>query len=362
LLLFHVPELTVSGIEMIAAALPSRVQPAWLRSQRFDLGLILGVAALALTAGLAAVAAPRWLELIVILDLWLLGYHHVVSTFTRLCFDRQSMRRHWFLLFGLPPLVLAAVMALVMGIGAWTVVTIYFYWQWFHYARQSYGVSRAYRHAAGGVLPEPGWLSAAVIYLPATWGILSRSAQNPSSFLGLPLQLVQVPAVLVDVAGVLSMMVVAVWLWFRISVAWRSTMPMAHTLYMVSHVLIFVVGYVLIEDVTAGWLVANVWHNAQYILFVWLFNNRRFEGRSQPQARFLSLISQRKNFFLYIGVCLAISSLVYTAIASALPHAQLPALAAAAIAYQTINFHHYIVDAVIWRRRKPAAGGGAATA
>ena len=26
---------------------------------------------------------------------------------------------------------------------------------------------------------------------------------------------------------------------------------------------------------------------------------------------------------------------------------------AAAIAYQTINFHHYIVDAVIWRSRKP---------
>jgi uncharacterized membrane protein SirB2 len=132
-------------------------------------------------------------------------------------------------------------------------------------------------------------------------------------------------------------------------------MPMAQTLYVLSHVAIFYVGYVVIDDVTAGWLVANVWHNAQYILFVWWFNNRRFEGRSQPQARFLSLISQRRNIVLYVGVCLAISTLIYTAIASALPYVQLPALAAAAIAYQTINFHHYIVDAVIWRRGKPAA-------
>ena len=131
---------------------------------------------------------------------------------------------------------------------------------------------------------------------------------------------------------------------------------MTHTLYMLSHVVIFVVGYVLIQDVTAGWLVANVWHNAQYILFVWLFNNRRFEGRSDPQARFLSLISQRRNLFLYVGVCLAISTMVYTAIATSLPYLQLSALAAAAIAYQTINFHHYIVDAVIWRSRKAKFG------
>ena len=340
---------------MLTVAIPLRVQPAWLRSPRFDLGLIVGVAALALTAGLTAATSPRWLELIVMLDLWLLGYHHVISTFTRLCFDRQSLRRHWFLLVGLPPLVLAVVMALVLGVGAWTVVTIYFYWQWFHYARQSYGISRAFRHAAGGTLPESEWLSAAVIYLPAVWGILSRSAQNPSSFLGLPLHLMPVPELLVDLAAVAAVAVIVAWSSIRLRSAWRGAMPIAHTLYVLSHVAIFYVGYVVTEDVTVGWLVANVWHNAQYILFVWLFNNRRFQDRAEPQARFLSLISQRRNILLYLGACLAISSLVYSAIVAALPSIQLPALAAAAIVYQTINFHHYIVDAVIWRRRKPAS-------
>jgi hypothetical protein len=347
---------------MLTAAIPLRVQPAWLRSPRFDLGLILGVAALALTAGLTAASSPRWLELIVTLDLWLLGYHHVVSTFTRLSFDRHSVRQHRFLLFGLPPLVLAAVMALVLGVGAWLVVTIYFYWQWFHYARQSYGISRAFQHAAGSRLSEPGWLTAAVIYLPAVWGILSRSAQNTQSFLGLPLHLIPVPDWVVSVAGVAAVAAVGAWLWIRLTSAKRTPMPLAHTLYVLSHVVIFYVGYVVIEDLTAGWLVANVWHNAQYILFVWLFNNRRFDGRSDVQARFLSLISQRRNFFLYLGVCLSISSLVYVAIASALPHLPMPALAAAAIVYQTINFHHYIVDAIVWRRRKPPAGGVAAVA
>ncbi len=34
-----------------------------------------------------------------------------------------------------------------------------------------------------------------------------------------------------------------------------------------------------------------------------------------------------------------------------LPFAVLPAMA---VVYQTINFHHYIVDAIIWRRKKVA--------
>ena len=237
---------------MLAATLSSHVQPAWLRSPRFDLGLILGAAALALTAGLTAVRSPQWLELIVTLDLWLLGYHHVISTFTRLCFDRQSMRQHWFLVFGLPPLVLAAVMAMVLGVGAWLMVTIYFYWQWFHYTRQSYGISRAFGHAAGRGRGKSEWLSGAAIYLPAIWGILSRSSQSGSSFLTLPLYRIPVPGWFVDIAAIAAIAVVVAWLWTRVSAARREAMPMAHTLYVLSHIVIFYVGYVAIDDVTTG--------------------------------------------------------------------------------------------------------------
>src|SRR3546814_8241696 len=40
-----------------------------------------------------------------------------------------------------------------------------------------------------------------------------------------------------------------------------------------------------------------------YILFVWLFNNRRFNGTIDPKRVFLSTISQNGRFALYIGVC-----------------------------------------------------------
>jgi hypothetical protein len=113
---------------------------------------------------------------------------------------------------------------------------------------------------------------------------------------------------------------------------------------------IFYVGYIGIEQINPGWLVLNVWHNAQYVLFVWLFNTNRFKSGIDPEARFLSTISQPKNAWRYFGCCLAVSTLIYGAIQVAMP------LGALVVVYQTINFHHYIVDALIWKLRRKEVG------
>ncbi|MCZ6665461.1 MAG: hypothetical protein O7B81_09165, partial [Gammaproteobacteria bacterium] len=99
-----------------------------------------------------------------------------------------------------------------------------------------------------------------------------------------------------------------------------------------------------------GWLVVNIWHNAQYIVFVWLFNNNRFKSGTDPKARFLSTISQEQNAWRYFAVCFGLSTLIYLTISN-VTAALLPLTI---VIYQTINFHHYIVDGVIWKiRRKP---------
>ena len=86
------------------------------------------------------------------------------------------------------------------------------------------------------------------------------------------------------------------------SQAWREgRLAAVHTLYMLTHFTIFSVGYLLIEDITYGWLVINIWHNAQYILFVWMFNTRRFKDGIDPEARFLSYISQPGRLWLYLA-------------------------------------------------------------
>ncbi len=331
-----------------------------LRSPTFDWTLIAGTAMLAIASGLAVAADPRLFAPVLALDLWLLGYHHVVATFTRLAFDAESFRENRFLVTWLPVMVLTAVLGLALTAGAWSLATLYLYWQWFHYTRQSYGISQAFRRKAPNADLMDGWMFQAVVYLVPVWGILNRSAQRPATFLGTELRVLPVEPWFADVVGWLALASVVLWAGRTALAASRGRLAVLHTAYMASHFSVFMIGYVLIENINYGWLAMNVWHNAQYLLFVWLYNNSRFEGRIDERHRRLSIMSQRANVVRYVVVCLGLSTSIYLALRLGLmmlPFAILPAMA---VTYQTINFHHYIVDAIIWRRKKIAKAAAAA--
>src|SRR5262245_56396376 len=258
----------------------------WLRNAQFDLGFIGAIAGVALLSGFAISVNPSLLVPIMLADLWLLGYHHVVSTFTRLAMDRESFRAHRFIVLYLPFIVLAAVAAMAFGLGLWSIVTLYLYWQWFHYSRQSWGVSQVYRRKAGGIPQDNLTVMQAAFYLVPLWGILHRSYQAPEIYLSMPVKVLPVPGLMVDVVGAAAIASIAWFLVTRLIMWWQGRLPLAHTLYVLSHYTIFYVGYIAIDDITVGWLAVNVWHNAQYILFVWMFNNNRFKGGVNPQAKF----------------------------------------------------------------------------
>ncbi|HWS89460.1 MAG TPA: hypothetical protein VN282_20980 [Pyrinomonadaceae bacterium] len=331
---------------------PVPVTSGWLRGKTFDLTFVVGVAALGLAAGAALTYRPSLFRPLLVLDLWLLGYHHVVSTFTRLTFDAESFKANKFLVLGLPWIVLAGVALAGYGAGAWLLTTLYFYWQGWHYARQSYGVSRIYQRNAGA----NDRLADYVIYSTALCGVMFRSSQGPTHFLGAEFWAVPVPGWAAALAGVLAAVLTLVWLARQARAFAERRAPTAHFLYVVTHVAVFAVGYVLIEEINHGWLVVNVWHNAQYILTVWLFNHNRFKGEVDPSHRFLSTLCRRGNFPLYILFCLGVSTAFYLGLSAALGAAAGGATAATfpmlVGAYQVINFHHYVVDAVIWKARK----------
>src|SRR5215217_4829614 len=320
----------------------------WLRGRTFDLGFILGSASVALLAGFTVVLQPGLFAPVLLLDLWLLGYHHVIATFTQIAFDVTSVRQHRFLVLGLPPFVILGTFVLAVLIGLWAIVTLYLYWQWFHYTRQSYGISQAYARKSGTPL-EDAPLTKVALYLLPLWGLLHRSAERPPTFLGQEVKVLPVPELLANAVGVCAIAVCLYWALGRIRAWHAGRLPAAHTLYLLSHFAVFFVGYVAIADINFGWLTINIWHNAQYILFVWLANNRRFEGKVHPEHRLLSRMSQRRNVVLYFGVCLAVTVTVYLTIQSLLTALTLGSLAYMLLIYQSLNFHHYIVDAIIWR-------------
>jgi hypothetical protein len=333
---------------MVAAAASVGLSAGWIRDRHFDLRFIAGSAALALVSGALVLAEPQIFRLVLALDLWIIGRPHVAATFTRLCFDRASFREHRFLLLGLPLLVLAATAALFFGLGAWSLISLYLYWQWFHYARQSHGVAKVYARRCGQALPGNEQLERIAFAALPIWGILHRSQQAPGTFLGSELRTLPVPELAVQVAAAVAIATLAAWLATRAVAAWRGELPLAHTLYVLSHHAIFFTGYVAIDDITHGWLVVNVWHNLQYLLFVWLFQTRRFEGGVASAAPLLSRLAQPGRGLHFFAACLAAATLGY-----ALVNLSVGGLACALVVYQTINFHHYVVDGLIWKVRSP---------
>ena len=85
---------------------------------------------------------------------------------------------------------------------------------------------------------------------------------------------------------------------------------------------------------------------------------RRFEKGLDPQARFLSCISQPGRLWLYLLTCIAIAAAVYGGVLRAIDWLFFAGVSATLVLYQIVNFHHYIVDAIIWRSPKPAPPPG----
>ena len=322
-------------------------QSQLLRSPPFDRALIGGTAALALGAGVLVVAEPGLFGLVLLLDLWLLGYHHVFSTFTRFVVDRAALREHRTLLTRWPAGIAGAVAVVGIGIGPWALVTIYLYWQWFHYVRQSWGIARAYQRTAGGSIPEPGPLFSAIFWAVPVWGILHRSHQDPDQFLFVDVWTLPVASFVADLAGVVAAILILVGVVSRARAWIRGDLPVAHTLMVLSHLSVFAVGYVVIDDIDTGWLTINIWHNAQYILFVWHANNRQVDR--DRRAGFVHAICASNRIGWYLVASIVASTVIYGVLGLTL------AAATSVIVYQVINFHHYVTDGRIWKTRRSSS-------
>ncbi len=327
-------------------------EQGWLRGPAFDGALLFGTAGLALLAGFAGRLGPEVFLTILALDIWLLGYPHVIATYTRLSFDTASFREHRWLVLALPLVLLAATFSLAATIGPWVLFSVYFYWQWFHYTRQSYGLEQIYRRKALGSDAPSDPLAKWAFYLVPIWGILNRSHQDPGKFLSLPLTCIPVPGWAVDVVAALAIALLLSWTLRTLYGIRKGRVHLAHTLYVISHFWIFILGYVVIQDITLGWLVLNIWHNTQYLLIVWMYNNKRFENRVDPAHRFLSTISSSRYLIVFFLVCLGVSTLFYLGVHQ-LKRADLLFLFPVFFVFnQTINYHHYVVDGLIWKVRK----------
>jgi hypothetical protein len=335
------------------------VPRTYIRSREFDITLLAVPIVAGLATALMVAADSRLYPILLLADLWLLGYHHIVATYTRLAFDPTSLRRNRFLAVDMLVLVTVAAMGIALTAGPWVIASAFLYLQWFHYMRQSYGIARMYYRATpeGQVPGSRDLMTDLAIYFVPIYGIAQRSATMGDRFLGLPVTPLVLPEPLLILLGFAAAAAVLAWIVRILRAALNDTLDLQYTGFVASHIGIFLVAYVGMEDVNTGWLAINVWHNFQYVLVVWMSNAKRYAGGIDPAARFLSRLSQPGRVMKYFACCVAITTLLYAAIDRLTVLALGGGMAATLGVYMGLNFHHHIVNALIWKRRKAVPQG-----
>lgn len=340
-----------------AVAAAPGVRSAWLKDPLFDLSFILGIALLAAGMSGATVLRPALFLPMLTVHTWLFGYEHLVATYTKLLGHPEERLRHRRLILYVPPLVLLGLYVFGRAYGLAGMYALYFFAQFFHTVRQSWGLAQQYRQRAGGLAWDPVFLSEITLWSVPVWGLLHRCAQQPDEFLFQPFWLPHVPQLSVAIAGFLSCALWLYWICTRLAAYRRGQLPVGHTLYMISHLLIYLGGYLLIDELCSGWLLVNVWHNVQYLAFVWMYNRRRFAPGIDPATRTLSWLSQPGYLraALYFLVTLALAMPIYyglplfgVTLEELMKETAVPIAITVGL---TLTFHHYIVDGIVWKRR-----------
>lgn len=298
---------------------------------------------------------PSFLELVITLNLWLLGYHHLVSTYSRIAFDWQSVKENWKFVFLLPILVLSCVYGIFKLGGVIWIGSIYLYWQWYHYTRQSEGVSKAFGMKSDDKSIINDKLHRFLFYIIPILCLLMMVSRNNQMFFGSSFFSIPLSNELRYFIGV-TIALLTIFASFRIILFAKSQrVTLFYAVYLLSHFAIYIVAYVAIDKITTGWLVINIWHNTQYIAIVWLFNTNRFKSGINPKHRLISYLSQPEpgRILIYLLSFILLTLLFYGFVNIGAEYiigtTGLPAIL---IIYSTLNFHHYIVDSQIWKLRK----------
>ncbi|WP_457281300.1 hypothetical protein [Polaromonas sp. P5_D5] len=327
----------------------------------FDRLFLFGTAGIALVLGALATISPAMFVAVVLVDIWLFASPHVIATYTRIGFDKAQAKKHWFLIFGLPPIVLVGVTMVALAYELGGLFTLYFIAQTYHVTRQSFGIARAYRRADPQAT-GPDRLSESLIYLFPLWGLMHRCTTAPEFFYGYPIYLPSVDAALTGATGIVAVFVCAWWGYRQLRLALAGQLNAGHCLFVASHLLVTAVAYLWATNITSGWLVVNIWHNLQYLQFVWLQNVRRdaqlpgaVDQRSLDGQDLQRLMNPFKNAAKYLALCLVLGAVMYEALSVAGRQLIWLGLPAVFILHFTVNFHHYLVDGVIWKRPKPGA-------
>lgn len=271
---------------------------------------------------------------------------HAMSTFSRVIWNKESFKKYHWLLIATPAAIAVILYFVVNTYGVAFLMTTYFVLQWFHYVRQGYGLSQVYRRSHN--VTDPEWLHQSVIYLIPLGGLLYRMTTPDLKFLFSPLYTVPELSLLVMPVMGLGVTMFIVWLFRRALDIYNGKPVVGYTLFVLTHILVFYLAFVHINDATIGWIGSAFWHATQYLFFVWHFNKRQAESAGGYTNWFQWVAV---SMFIFIPGFLFFGDFMTSGWAWLQGELQLAAATAVALNLAFL-YNHYLADAILWRRQK----------
>lgn len=248
-------------------------------------------------------------------NIWGLSMPHTFSTFTRGDLRRPKVSAIALVLFFL---LAISIYAASFKFGLVLVYSFYFYWQQFHYTKQNMGIGvwdQGTRSKKERIIDEAFFFLITIISI---LGIFSgESIQFFAYQLINPIKL----SLNSNLAIALNTILFLIYIFLR-----PKNIKMAFT-----HTLIFSFSYLMINNFAIGWLLLNILHNSQYLIFMY----------------------QKEKNFLFIIYAVILSLIFYGLVTISAKSGNfffIP-ITISIVLMLALNFTHYLFEAFIWKKK-----------
>ncbi len=358
----------------------NKIAQHWIASRRFDLIWILGPAFFSVVLALVIATLlpnrlntiPIWTWALVIMGI---DVAHVYSTLFRTYFDPEERRHYsgYLLMIPLMCWLLGVLLYSQSTKGFWTVLA---YVAVFHFVRQQYGFMMIYRRSEPIQPRLFRALDQLAVYLATLFPLVYWHAHLPRNFIWFVKGdfAISVPQWISSLCGILYGTVLIAYL-IKELYQWRREhyFNVPKNLLLFGTALSWYVGIVLLNADFPFTITNVITHGVPYIALVWYFGRRKFYGKSRPTV--VSGIFPR--FFSYRAIPLFALVLIVLAyfeegfwdslvwrerqelfsifyVFGAIPDHAILSMVVPLLAVPQAT--HYVLDAFIWRMRKPDRG------
>ncbi|MDX1918071.1 MAG: hypothetical protein SFT81_02885 [Candidatus Caenarcaniphilales bacterium] len=300
---------------------------------------------------LSAHFTPWSMPILIVAEGALFATPHFLSTFVRVLSDPAETERHRFNLFLLPILLFAGLMSWSTLFGTemiWIFGSLYFYWQWWHHARQSFGLGRYYQSQDQILAPQDRLLNDLALWTVALLGIALRSTAAGEQYEGIPIQTIHLPVSSLSYIFSACVIVVLFFLIKRLPSLIFNPSSRPFFIHWLIQSFVFVVFFGLLPA-GLGIIAASLWHCTQYLTYSWRHQQKKHQSVGFANLP-LSKIFQPKAIIFYLGGLIILALIKFQFDRQVIFPAQIAGLA---FAYSlAINFQHYILDGILWTRKE----------